>query len=153
MAGPGERPPPPRGAPGEGAGPERPTQALLLSGLPAWPREWAQRVGQEASRLGARAQVHRTRGGGAWELRWVLDQRPLVVLRPTPQGVAVALSLAESDVRRVVENQLTDEELRAKLMRTKPTRGHRRLEVGLDSARRTQSVCAILRTQAMGPRA
>lgn len=134
-----------RRKPGEEGEEERPTSGELLSSLPAWPREWAQRLGREADDLGACSQVQRSRGGVEWELCWLLDRRPVMTLRLTPQGVRVLLAVPERAAELWLQGPSDDEELRRDLLRALPRRGLRRVEVGLGSAVRARAVADLLR--------
>ncbi len=139
--------PPDSPVPGEGSERSvdpRPGPGEVLSGLPAWPREWAQRLGREARGLGARVEVHRSREGNAWELRWVIDRRSLLVLRPVAQGVRAELSIPERALPHILEHHLTDEEFRQKLLAAAPLRGRRRMDVALDNARRVNTISGVL---------
>lgn len=120
----------------------------LLALPPAWPREWSQRIGQEASKLGGRTEVRRRRTGEGWEIRWTLDQRPLLTLRPTPAGVEVEMDIPESSVRAVLADPSTDEEFARELQAVRMLRGRRRLCVPIGSARRANTVSLVVRVLA-----
>ncbi len=131
---------------------ERPTAGELLSPLPAWPREWVQRLGREAEDLGARSQVQRSRGSADWELCWLLDRRPFMTFRLTPQGVRVLLAVPERAVVLWLQGPSDDEEFRRDLLRASLRRGLRKVEVGLGSAVRARAVSDLLRIVArVGP--
>lgn len=140
---------PPKGLPPSDEA-ERPSPGEVLSSLPAWPREWAQRLGREATKLGAEMQVRKGRRAGTWQLQWLIDHRPLFALEEATPGVWVELSLFESEATRMAEDPQTDEEFRARIAATAPMRGRRKLRVPLDSSRRANTLSLFLRCRAHG---
>lgn len=137
------------GGPGPAAS-ARPSVGELLARPPAWPREWAQRIGQEASKLGGRTEVRRSRSGTDWEVRWTLDHRALITLRPGPTLVEVQADVPEAKVAHVLADPETDGEFQQQLQDAPSFRGRRRVVVPLGSARRVNTISALLRTLARG---
>jgi hypothetical protein len=127
--------------------PGRPSVGELLALPPAWPREWAQRLGREAADLGGRPEVHRSSDGEGWEVWWMHGRRRLLALRPDGQGVRVQLALGEPATRRVLSDPGVEEEFRAQLAATASVRGRRHVEVALGSARRLNAVVESLRAE------
>lgn len=127
-----------------GPPPPKPTPGELLLSLPAWPREWAQRLGREASEWGARSEVHPSRSGRGWELRWVADRRVLATLRPVSQGVEVEVLVPATAVERILERSEVDEEFRRELRASPKVRQRCRVTVPLSSARRSATLSLVL---------
>jgi hypothetical protein len=134
---------PPAGAPPAAEGP--PTPGALLAKAPPWPREWAQRLGHEALRRGARVEVFRHRADpGRYALRWVVGRRTAILLEPGEAGVLAELRVPEGRIRAALE-ALRPGDPFAPLLQQAPHRGgYYRLRTWLDGPRSLQSLVDLL---------
>jgi hypothetical protein len=121
-----------------------PPVGTILQGAPAWPREWAQRLGRRIQEAGGTLRTARLPGTSTWGLSWSIGRRSVLVLEVRSQGVLCRFRLPRAVLGLLTHDERLDPELR-EILTHSPVRGrYLRVTAPLDSSRRVRSLEEML---------